>query len=115
MIWTVLQTWNHAHRSGHLAIDLITMYNLCIIACGNLANVFFGVISAAAIHALVCYKGQAVAQILLPPKAMDNYINTYIIVAFVLKVTNLFKFAVSFYVSFIGGLNILSISLIKDS
>ncbi|XP_054290013.1 meckelin-like [Macrosteles quadrilineatus] len=85
VVWSALQTWSYSKRSAHLVIDLLTLCHLCIICAGHLANVFFAVVSLAAVHNFVYYKGQAVAQVLLPSTALDSYVYTYVIVAYSLK------------------------------
>uniref|UniRef100_A0A1B6EQU8 Meckelin n=1 Tax=Cuerna arida TaxID=1464854 RepID=A0A1B6EQU8_9HEMI len=85
VVWSALQTWSHAKRSAHLVIDLLTLCQLCLVAAGHLSNVFFLVVGLAAVHSLVYYKGQSVTQVLLPSRALDDYVHTYVIVAFSLK------------------------------
>ncbi|RZF38841.1 hypothetical protein LSTR_LSTR017006 [Laodelphax striatellus] len=80
-----MQTWTHSRRSGRTTIDVMTLAELCLITAGHLSNVFFTVVSGAAVYTFVFYKGQAVVQQLLPESRVMFLVKTYIIIAYCLK------------------------------
>ena len=87
VLWTGIETWSWSRRSGRIGIDLITLAQLLVFACGNLANVFFFVVACASFHTFTFYKGQSVVHVLLPSHRQDVLIRNYIISAFSLKVS----------------------------
>ncbi|PSN51036.1 hypothetical protein C0J52_15421 [Blattella germanica] len=83
VVWSGIETWSWSRRSGRVGIDLVTLGQLMIFACGNLANVFFFVVACASFHTFSFYKGQSVIGIenwavadpdlhTTPPAYMDN-------------------------------------------
>ncbi|KAJ4448147.1 hypothetical protein ANN_10160, partial [Periplaneta americana] len=86
VVWSGIETWSCSRRSGRVGIDLVTLGQLIVFSCGNLANVFFFVVVCASIHTFTFYKGQSVIQILLPAQKQDDLVKSYIISAFSLKI-----------------------------
>ncbi|RZF41616.1 hypothetical protein LSTR_LSTR000330 [Laodelphax striatellus] len=91
VIWAAMQTWTHSRRSGRTTIDVMTLAELCLITAGHLSNVFFTVVSGAAVYTFVFYKGQAVVQQLLPESRVMFLVKTYIIIAYCLKLVEVIR------------------------
>ncbi|KAJ9575177.1 hypothetical protein L9F63_025870, partial [Diploptera punctata] len=89
VVWTGIETWSWSRRSGRVGIDLITLAQLMVFACGNLANVFFFVVACASFHMFTFYKGQSVVHVLLSTHQQDVVIRNYIIAAFSLKIVEI--------------------------
>nr|CAD7394278.1 unnamed protein product [Timema cristinae] len=86
VVWSGIETWSYSRRSGKIGIDLLSLGQLALFSCGNLANVFFLVVACASIHVLFFYKGQSVVHVLLPSAAQETLIKNYVIAAFSLKI-----------------------------
>jgi len=87
VVWSGIETWSCSRRSGRVGIDHVTLGQLIVFACGNLANVFFLVVACASFHTFTFYKGQSVVQVLLPSHQQDLLVRSYVISAFSLKVS----------------------------
>lgn len=91
-MWSGIQTWSYCRRSGQVTIDMSTLVELALTCCGYFANMIFIVAACVAVHTLVFYKAQSVAYVMLPSEQLENTINKYLILAFLLKVRiNLYK------------------------
>nr|CAD7441633.1 unnamed protein product [Timema bartmani] len=86
VVWSGIETWSYSRRSGKIGIDLLSLGQLALFSCGNLANVFFLVVACASVHVLFFYKGQSVVHVLLPSAAQETLIKNYVIAAFSLKI-----------------------------
>ncbi|XP_077294950.1 meckelin [Arctopsyche grandis] len=86
ILYTILQTWSYSRRLGILGFDAFTILQFFIFACGNLANSFFIVSFGASSYSFIINKMQKVVYMLPPTKKDEYVIQTYIIVAFSLKI-----------------------------
>ncbi|XP_046999873.1 meckelin isoform X2 [Schistocerca americana] len=89
IVWSGIETWSYSRRSGRVGIDLLSLVQLALFSCGNLANVFFLVAASASVYTFVFYKGQSVVQVLLPAPAHEDLIKNYMISSLVLKVAEI--------------------------
>ncbi|KAK6624732.1 hypothetical protein RUM44_011592 [Polyplax serrata] len=89
VVWSGIQTWSHTKRSGRVAIDFVTIGQLLIFTCGNLANVFFFIVFCACLNFFIFFKGQSVIHVLLPREDQETVIKLYIIFAFLLKIVEI--------------------------
>ncbi len=60
-------------------------------SCGHLSNMLFIMVAIIAVYTLLFYKAQSVAYVMLPSESFENTINRYIILTFLLKVSNILK------------------------
>lgn len=86
VVWSGIQTWSYCRRSGQVTIDMSTLMELGLTCCGYFSNMLFIVAAVVALHTLLFYKAQSVSYIMLPSESLENTINKYIVVAFLLKV-----------------------------
>lgn len=102
VVWSGIRTWSHSKRSGRVTIDLMTIAQLVLFTCGNLANIFFLIVFCASLDIFVFFKGQSAIHVLLPTDAQEELIKVYVTSAFVLKVRShdIFKFQNFYWPSF---------------
>lgn len=92
VVWSGIQTWSYCRRSGQVTIDMSTVVELALTCCGHFSNMLFVVAACVAVHTLLFYKAQSIAYIMLPSESLENTIEKYLILAFLLKVTHLRSF-----------------------
>ncbi|OXA59378.1 Meckelin [Folsomia candida] len=86
VLWSAIQAWSWNRRNGQLEIDLTTISNLLITACGNLADIFFIVCFATTTFWFVFFKEQVAVHVLLPDMYQERLVRDLIISAFALKI-----------------------------
>ncbi|XP_042225116.1 meckelin-like [Homarus americanus] len=84
-LWSLVAVWSWSRRCGKLGLDLLTIYHFIVIACGNLANMFFLVVFFACFYWTIFFKRQDVVHSFLLTQNQELLIKQYLTAACFLK------------------------------
>ena len=85
VLWSLIATWSWFRRCGRVGLDVPTILHFLVVACGNLAGVFWLVMFFTCLYWTIFFKRQDVVHLFLLTQYQETVIKQYLIAACFLK------------------------------